>query len=216
MQCRILRRAALTLAITLGTGLGIAPVPSLAAASQALTSATRKFAAQVLATGDHSQQPFAIVDKRAAVLALFSADGQLLGSSSVLLGSVVGDHPVPGVGDRAQTGHLWPGDATTPAGRFDSAPGHNKAGEDVVWLDYDLALAIHRLRPGAAQADRARRLAAQAPASQRVSAGCIVVPVAFYELVVQPLLGRRAGVVYVLPERGQALPHTRMRSIASV
>ena len=203
MRYRILRCAALTFAITLGPLLSLAPAFALAAVPQALSAATHEFAAQVLATGDHLQQPFAIVDKRTAVLTLFSASGRLLGSSSVLLGSVLGDHSVPGVGDRAQTGRLWPGDATTPAGRFASEPGHNKTGEAVVWLDYDLALAIHRLRPGTAQADRGRRLAAQAPDSKRVSAGCIVVPVAFYESVVQPLLGLQAGVVYVLPEHAE-------------
>ena len=31
-------------------------------------------------------------------------------------------------------------------------------------------------------------------------AGCVVVPVAFYQAVVQPLLGSQRGVVYVLPE----------------
>lgn len=173
-------------------------------AQPAPSTATRRVAAQVLASGDHGQRPFAIVDKRAALLTLFSASGQVLGSSSVLLGSVVGDQSVPGVGDRAQTGQLQPGDATTPAGRFDSTPGHNHTGESVVWVDEDAAFAIHRLRPGTGQADRERRLAARDPGRKRVSAGCVVVPVAFYESVVHRLLGRRPGVVYVLPEEGTA------------
>jgi len=35
---------------------------------------------------------------------------------------------------------------------------------------------------------------------KRISYGCIVVPVAFYDAVVRPSLGRQRGVVYVLPE----------------
>ncbi len=202
MRHGILRWAALHLLIALGAGLSGAAASS--ATAPAPTLAARQLAALILATGNHAQQPFAIVDKRAALLTLFSAEGHLLASSSVLLGSVVGDHSVPGVGDRAQSGQLRPGDATTPAGRFRSAPGHNHTGESVIWVDPDTAFAIHRLRPGRAHADRARRLAARDPARKRVSAGCIVVPVAFYESFVQPLLGRQEGVVYVLPERSDA------------
>ncbi len=185
---------------------------STSTSAVAATVATRRVADQVMSSGDHLQQPFAVVDKRAAVLTLFSAGGQLLGSSPVLLGSTRGDHSVAGVGERTQTGRLQPGDATTPAGRFNSAPGRNRSGEAVVWLDPELAFAIHRLRPGAAQADRAQRLAARNPARQRVSAGCVVVPVAFYETVLHPLLGRQAGVVYVLAEE-DGRPPTAQRSV---
>ncbi len=222
MQHRHLRWATIQFAVALGAGVAGAANPAwgapptapgasegsstatMTAKMPATRSATQHFAMQVLALGDHLQQPFAIVDKRAALLSIFSAGGQLLGSSPVLLGSVLGDHSVAGVGDRAQTGSLRPGDATTPAGRFRSEPGHNHTGEPVVWLDYELAFAIHRLRPGAAQAERARRLTARDPLRKRVSAGCVVVPVAFYDWIVQPLLGRQAGVVYVLPEHGAA------------
>jgi len=93
-----------------------------------------------------------------------------------------------------------PAARTTPAGRFASEPGRNLDGEAVVWFDYDAGLAIHRLRADAARPARLQRLASRLPAAQRVSAGCVVVPVAFYETRVEPLLGRRRGVVYVLPE----------------
>jgi hypothetical protein len=49
--------------------------------------------------------------------------------------------------------------------------------------------------------DRARRLATPSPSDNRVSAGCVVVPVEFYATVVQPLLGLGRGVVYVMPEQ---------------
>ena len=172
------------------------PQPSMAA---------REIAARILISGDHGHRPFAIVDKKAALLSLYSADGHVLGTSSVLLGQAVGDHSLPGVGERTQAGRLRPQDKTTPAGRFYSTPGKNRNGESVVWVEPETAFAIHRLRPGAAHAERARRLASTNPGLKRASAGCVVVPVAFYESHVHPVLGRQPGVVYVLPERLSAL-----------
>ena len=159
-----------------------------------------RLARQVLASADHGGLPFAVVDKQAATLMIFRADGQLVGTTPVLLGRAAGDQSIPGVGSRTQSGQLRFSDQITTAGRFDSQPGHNLAGEAVVWIDYDSALAIHRLRPGPSQQDRALRLASADPQARRVSAGCVVVPVAFYQAVVAPVLGRSRGVVYVMAE----------------
>jgi hypothetical protein len=173
-------------------------------ASARLDGAAAQLAEQVQQRADHDDRPYAIVDKRAAMLFVFHADGRLAGSSSVLLGRDRGDVSAPGVGERAQNGRLQPGDATTPAGRFVSTPGRNRDGDDVVWVDWSAAFAIHRLRAGAARADRERRLASPDPRGKRSSAGCVVVPVAFFDAVVTPLLGRGAAVVYVMPEAGPA------------
>ena len=89
---------------------------------------------------------------------------------------------------------------TTPAGRFESQPGRNDKGEPIVWIDYQASLAIHRLRAAPAAERRAERLASPARDDKRISLGCVVVPVEFYESVVGPSLGRGRGVVYVLPE----------------
>jgi hypothetical protein len=167
-------------------------------------AAALRLARRVLASADHGGLPFAVVDKKAAVLTVFRSNGQVVGSTPVLLGKTTGDHVVPGVGARAQRGQLRTGDRVTTAGRFGSEPGHNLAGESVVWIDYDSALAIHRLRPGAQQQDRTQRLASADPQARRVSDGCVVVPVAFYDAVVAPVLGRSRGVVYVLAEAGGA------------
>ena len=164
------------------------------------TPAAMRVAHRMLASADHGGLPFAVVDKKAATLTIFRADGQLVGTTPVLLGRAAGDRAMPGVGARTQSGRLRLRDQVTTAGRFDSQPGHNLAGEAVVWIDYDSALAIHRLRPGASQQDRALRLAMPDAQARRVSAGCVVVPVAFYEEAVAPLLGRGRGVVYVMAE----------------
>lgn len=151
-------------------------------------------------TGDAGGRPFVIVDKKNAQMQVFDSTGKLLASTPVLIGSAPGDHIVPGVGERAQTGTLAAHEKTTPAGRFLTHPGRNLQGEHVVWVDYASAFAIHRLRPGASQPGRAWQLASATPRDNRSTLGCVVVPVAFYLDVVEPLLGRSRGVVYVLPE----------------
>lgn len=155
----------------------------------------------VLQSGDAHGRPFAVVDKRAARLYVFRADGRLAGHTPALLGSAVGDDIVPGVGERTQSGALRAEDKTTPAGRFEASPGENIKGEHVVWVDYESAFAIHRLRPGFAYSARASRLASWQAEGKRVSWGCVVVPVPFYKDVVQQVLGKGRSVVYVLPER---------------
>lgn len=153
-----------------------------------------------LRSGDHRGKPFVVVDKHAAHIYLFHANGRLAGHSQALLGSTIGDHIVPGVGDRAQTGSVRPDERTTPAGRFEASPGVNNKGEHVVWIDYESAFAIHRLRPGFAYQARSTRLASTHADNKRVSWGCVVVPVAFYTQVVQKVLGSQPSVVYVMPE----------------
>jgi len=200
------RRAfgAAAVAVFMGRGAAAAPVVAAAAAESdapggAITDDARFVVAWVRATRDNRVRPFAIVDKKNARLFLYSDEARLLGVSPVLLGMGRGDHAVPGVGDLPPA-RIPPAARTTPAGRFASEPGRNLDGEAVVWFDYDAGLAIHRLRADAARPARLQRLASKLPAAQRVSAGCVVVPVAFYETHVEPLLGRRRGVVYVLPE----------------
>lgn len=192
--------------------LGAAWVFACAAAAAPLTDGVRQVpdgearevADWVIDSGDAQGLPFVIVDKKAARLYAFRAGGHLVAATDVLLGSARGDHSAPGVGDRAQTGTIPPHERTTPAGRFLTEPGRNLAGEHVIWFDYDAALAIHRLRPGRTQRLRAARLASSQPQERRLSLGCVVVPVPFYLDVIEPLLGQRAGVVYVLPETRQA------------
>jgi hypothetical protein len=172
------------------------------AAHAAAADAGANLARAVVASRDHGRRPFAVVDKQTATLSVYRADGRLVGKSAALIGAAVGDRSAPGVGERTQTGRLRPGDRTTAAGRFVSEPGRNLGGEPVVWIDYDNALAIHRLRAGPTHTLRAQRLASADAGKRRVSAGCVVVPVDFFKAVVEPTLGRGAAVVYVVPEDG--------------
>ncbi|HKW85417.1 MAG TPA: hypothetical protein VJN68_16840 [Burkholderiaceae bacterium] len=153
----------------------------------------------VLDSGDHQGQPFAIVDKRDARIYVFEPQGRVLGASPVLIGLAPGDLSAPDIAQRSP-GSLLPAERTTPAGRFNTEPGHNDKGEDIVWVDYEASLAIHRLRPAPAVERRAERLGSLNAADHRISFGCVVVPVEFYERIVAASLGKRRGVVYVLPE----------------
>lgn len=151
-------------------------------------------------TGDNKNQPFAVVDKKNARLFVYRADGTLSGTTPVLLGAARGDDSVPGIGERPMA-QIKPSERTTPAGRFVSEPGRNMQGEDIVWVDYDAAVSMHRVRTGNKAERRAQRLATPTIADNRISYGCINVPAAFYDAHVKPALGSSHGVVYVLPER---------------
>ena len=149
--------------------------------------------------GDDHGRPFVIVDKKAARIYVFGAGGGLVGMSSTILGQSRGDVPVPGAGQK-NPASLLPDERKTPAGRFESQPGRNLHGEPVVWVDYDTGIAIHRVRPGISQMQRAASLASEDPGNKRLSLGCVVVPENFFLTVVLPTLGHVHGMVYVLPE----------------
>jgi hypothetical protein len=162
----------------------------------------RDFVDGLIALRDQEGLPFAVIDKKRAQIHVFDAAGRLRGTSPVLLGQTRGDRSAPSVGEHTQSGHVPVAERTTPAGRFVAEPGRNLHGEHVVWVDYDAAFAIHRLRAGASAALRAARLASTSPDDKRLSLGCVIVPVKFYLDIVANLLGRGRSIVYVLPEQG--------------
>lgn len=218
------RRAAFVAAVTLPLCLGLASPAARAASAgvagaaattlpleraraaalsdDVLASATpdAKYAIQwALQSGDAGGRPFAVVDKTGARMFVFDGAGRLVGQTPVLTGLARGDGSVPGIGQRP-VDQIRPFERTTPAGRFVTQPGRNLHGEAVVWVDYDTGIAIHRLRPGASEARRARSLASATPDDNRQSYGCVVVPPAFMDSVVLPVFGRSPGVVYVMPD----------------
>jgi hypothetical protein len=159
----------------------------------------RQVARWIVAGADNGRAPFAIVDKRRTHVYVFEPSGRLSGDSPVLLGYAPGDHTVPDIGQRPI--HLVrPEERTTPAGRFVSVSGKNAQQEDVVWVDYDAAVSMHRVRATDPRERRLERLASPTTDDNRISFGCINVPVAFFDTVVWPALGGRRAVVYVLPE----------------
>lgn len=143
--------------------------------------------------------PFVIVDKKDAKVYVFDKDAQLHGASPILLGSAKGDDSVSGIGSRP-VDQVAPEERTTPAGRFVGERGHNLRGEDVVWVDYDAAVSIHRVLTTHPEERRLERLASPAIDDKRISLGCINVPTAFYETYIRPTFAKDRAIVYVLPE----------------
>jgi len=157
----------------------------------------------VLDSADHGGLPFAIVDKKAAKVFVFDAEGRLRGATPALLGAAIGDHAVPGIGDRPMSS-IRPEERTTSAGRFVATIGRNLKGVDVLWVDYETAISMHRVVTTKPAERRLQRLATPTPADNRISYGCINVPVKFYETVVSPTFTGTSGIVYVLPETRSA------------
>ena len=169
-------------------------------AGAAVPRAVRRVADWAMAAADPGGLPFLIVDKRGARLWAFGADGRGRGNAPVLLGLARGDDSVPGIGARPLAA-IRPEERTTPAGRFVAEAGRNLRGEDIVWIDYDAAVSMHRVRATDPRERRLQRLASPSVDDNRISYGCINVPAAFYDGVVRPLLAGGRAVVYVLPER---------------
>ena len=153
----------------------------------------------VRASGDNQGAAFAVVDKKGARVHVFDAGGKERASAPILLGLARGDDSIPGIGERPMA-QIRPEERTTPAGRFATEPGRNLQGEDIVWIDYDAAVSMHRVRATNPAERRLERLATPGVEDNRISYGCINVPAAFYDAYVKPTLGTRRGVVYVLPE----------------
>lgn len=162
----------------------------------------RHIADWVVDSGDNRGLPFVIIDKTEARIFVFDASGRIRGAAPALLGLARGDDAVPGIGGR-ELSSIRPEERTTPAGRFVAERGisiRGKTTEDIVWVDYDSGVSLHRVITGNPRDRRLERLATPTPADNRISFGCINVPAAFYNNVVNPSFTGTSGIVYVLPE----------------
>jgi hypothetical protein len=159
----------------------------------------RHVADWVVVSGDNQQRPFVIIDKTAAKVFVFDAAGTLLRAAPALLGLAERDDDEPGVGALPLSG-IRPEIRTTPAGRFVAQMGRNLKGQDILWVDYASGLSLHRVVTGNKVERRQERLDSPTPLDNRISFGCINVPVPFFDEVVKPVFAGLRGVVYVLPE----------------
>ena len=208
--------AALAVAIPLVVHSGVAgspgngrePVPGAAHAvpgrsadfgARPVSSDARYLADWIAHSRDNHAADFIIVDKKKATVYVFDARARLRGSSPVLLGSAIGDDSVPGIGERPLS-QVAPEERTTPAGRFLAERGHNTHGADVVWVDYHAAVSMHRVLTSNPAERRLERLATPSVDDNRISWGCINVPVTFFESMIRPIFAKRRAFVYVLPD----------------
>lgn len=199
-------RAVMALTIVAMGGVCAPPAAAQSGAAPAAhwgqaSPAARQVIEWVRASRDHQSLPFIVIDKRQARAFAFTASAELRASVPVLMGAARGDHSVPGIGERPMAS-IRPEERTTPAGRFVAEIGHNTKGEDILWVDYDAAVSLHRVRATQPAERRLQRLASATPSDNRISYGCINVPRSFFDQVVLTLVRPAGGraVVYVLPE----------------
>ncbi|MGM9486319.1 hypothetical protein [Ideonella sp. YS5] len=186
-------------ALTPGADSAAAIERKLDLGSEIASRDVRRVAQWVVESADNGTRNFVILDKRNAKVFVFEPGGKLLGASPVLLGYAAGDDTVPGIGERPIE-QVRPQERTTPAGRFVAEPGRNARQEDVVWVDYDAAVSMHRVITTNPKEHRLERLATPTAADNRISYGCINLPPSFFESVLFPVFRGHKGIVYVLPE----------------
>lgn len=166
-------------------------------ARESASADVRRMAHWVADSRDNGARSFVIVDKREARVYLFDPDARLKAAVPALLGSARGDDTAPGVGDKP-IAEVRDEEKTTPAGRFIAEVGESSSrGEDVVWVDYDAAVSMHRIIQ---KPERLQAMATPTPEDNRMSFGCINLPVDFYEGALRPAVDRTGVVIYVLPE----------------
>ena len=176
------------------------PVAAPADAPITPSAAAMRVADWIALSGDNHSMPYAVIDKTTASLLLFDPKGQPLGAVPVLLGIALGDDATPGVGSK-KLGEIGPAEKTTPAGRFLAKFGLAAGRQKVLWVDYANSVAIHPIPADASKDERRReRMLSPAPDDNRITFGCINVPVAFYRKALRPLFQKRGGYVYVLPD----------------
>jgi hypothetical protein len=152
----------------------------------------------ISSTYNSGKRPFFLIDKKAAELYVFDGRGKLKGHSPVLLGKAVGDTSAPGVGNKPLA-RLKDSEKTTPAGRFLALRGKDTRGNNVIWIDYQAAVSMHKL-VNVANERRAERMATADAGDNRISNGCVNVPPRFFDSVLQPVVNTTGAYIYVLPE----------------
>ena len=109
------------------------------------------------------------------------------------------DDATPGIGSK-NLAEIGPAEKTTPAGRFLAKYG-SASRERVLWVDYATSVALHPIPKTASKKEKRReRMLSATSEDNRITFGCINVPMAFYSKSLGPLFRKRGGYVYVLPD----------------
>jgi hypothetical protein len=161
----------------------------------------RQVADRVVASRDNQRLPYIIIDKANARVFVFDAAGRLQGSDAALLGMARGDGSTGDIGAR-KLAAIGPSERVTPAGRFLAYLDHDEQGREILLIDYNASIALHPVVKGTVAERRAERLTSATSDDNRISFGCINVPLKFYSEVVSPAFAHTSGYVYILPEAG--------------
>ena len=163
------------------------------------SEAATRVADWVAASGDNASLPYIIIDKQAAALFLFNAKGKPLGKVPILIGVALGDEATPGIGSK-NLAEIGPAERTTPAGRFLAKFGMAAGKQKVLWVDYATSVALHPIPKGNIKEQRRKRMLSPGIDDNRITFGCINVPMTFYSKSVHPLFQKKGGYVYILPD----------------
>ncbi|MGH8051442.1 MAG: L,D-transpeptidase [Arenimonas sp.] len=167
--------------------------------SMPVSAEIREMKQWVIDSRDNHKLPFILIDKINAKVYLFNYAGQLQGAAPALLGSARGDHTIPDIGNRSLS-EIGAEDRITPAGRFVSSLSYDMNYKQILVLDDAQALSLHPVVKGTPAEQRAERLQSSTPQDNRISFGCINVPVQFFSDAVSPAFAGTNGIVYILPE----------------
>ena len=169
----------------------------------------------VASSGDNHALPYIIIDKPAAAAFLFSADGQPIAQVPVLIGIAEGDEATPGIGSKSLA-EIGPAEKTTPAGRFLARFGYAAGKKRVLWVDYATSVALHPIPPHTEKEKRRQRMLSPEIDDNRITFGCINVPLAFFNKNLRPLFEKKGGYVYILPDSKpleEVFPRLRVQPI---
>ena len=174
------------------------PVDLLQSASEDV----KRVARWVVASGDNAGLPYLVIDKVNAHVYAFGPAGQVRGEAPALLGMSRGDRLL--APNSATMAQMSPQSRITPAGRFVSRLAIDSLGKELLVLDYDASISLHAVVKGTPKEHRAERLKSATAQDNRISFGCINVPVPFYSTIISPGFTGTKGIVYVLPETSPA------------
>lgn len=150
-------------------------------------------------TRDNQDLPFMVVDKKETRVFLFLADGKLYSSTRALMGTMVGDDIVPGVGNK-KLADVTLKERTTPAGRFVAQLGISSTKSELLWIDYESGFSMHPVITSNPIERRLQRLASLNKSEHRITYGCVNVSSLFYKEQVHKIFKVKGGIVYILPE----------------
>ena len=200
---------AISVAVSVPSSVNSSTIPQLHKVKRAwfdtepASPAARHVADWVVNSGDNRRRPFVIIDKADAKVYVFNAFGNLQRATPALLGLAKRDDDEPGVGSLKLSG-IRPELRTTPAGRYVARMGHNLKGQEILWVDYTAGISMHRVVTSNKLERRQERLDTPTILDNRISFGCINVPIPFFEQVVMPTFAGKSGIVYILPETRSA------------
>ena len=181
--------AAVSMALAITTGTTLAIPTEANAATPTETTVVQNIVEQ----NDNQGKQFIVADKQAGTLTMYTAQGQQITSTPALFGKTEGDSV---------------SSKNTPSGRFETkqvnvrTEGYGGSAQVLTQNGQNLQLggssyAIHRVYTKYASENRQGRLDTPTASDNRISRGCINVPVDFYDTY---LNSDQDTVVYVMPE----------------